>query len=420
VAVKFIYEKNRGKRSELLREAQTQAKMRAGCIPQVFDAFEWRQSVCMVMEWIRGVSLEVLLEEALSAEQRVAVAWSLLRALAEIHRQGFAHRDLKPENVIVTPDRGLFLVDFGFSKNIADVQTSSASTVKGTPAYMAPELWSHGSQVDLMRADVYAVGKILLQLLSDTPHSKFTGTLLENDPLKRPASGSELLTLWENEGTSFTEVTDWNGMAGDLTAEQLSLELLGSAKKLLYANRTDEAYWLLVESLEENGNNREALELMESFRHQSRRRPVLLQNALFLALLVTGVLIAFFAGTKSGGSVRPTGVPLRKERSPLLSSELTGPAAIGNVALREDTLRTDRLSGRLVVRNVPQGAVLSIDSRVFDPDSIRSGYYLHWGEHSVMASDSSGKLISRNNVNLLPFQTKAVELSPPDKKKKGT
>ena len=412
VAVKFIYEKNASKRQELLKEAQTQAKMHAECVPQIFDAFEWRQNICMVMEWVRGVSLAALLERELTVEQRVALAGTLIRAMAIIHGKGFAHRDLKPENVIVTSDRGLFLVDFGFSKSVTDQQASSVTTAKGTPAYMAPELWSKGSNVDLMRADIYAVGKILVQILSATPYTSITESLLKDDPSLRPPSGIDLLLLWENGGTAVHAAADWKRMVGDLTAETLSHDLLNAAKKLLYAHRNDEAYWLLVESLEENGDNREAIELMGSFQNRSRKRAGIYHYLFFALVLVVGVLLAFMAGTKSSSRIVSTNDALKKERTSLLSSPNDGSAIAGDLTLREDTVHTDKLSGRLVVRNVPEDAQLYIDAKIADSDSAgEPGYFLHWGEHVVFLNDTTGRMLSRCIVKLLPFQTKAIDLS---------
>lgn len=413
VAVKFIYEKNRDKRGELLKEAQTQAKMHAECVPRIFDAFEWHRNICIIMEWVRGISLTSLLEQELSEDDRIALAGSLISALSVIHGQGFAHRDLKPDNVLIAPDRGLFLVDFGFSKNINELHTSLVTTVKGTPAYMAPELWKKGNQVDMMRTDIYAAGKILAQILTATAHKSFTEILLEDNPDNRPASGTDLLRLWEERATGYAvETTDWNYMAGDLTAASLSKELFVSARNLLFAHRNDEAYWLLVESLEENGNNQDALELMSNFQEQSRKRYTLRHYLFFSIVLVCGILLAFLAGFRSRKNITRQAAPVRKERQQLLGSKDFGPMTIGNLALREDTLRTDQLSGRLFIRNTPENGILFVDSRPLDPDSATaSGFDFHWGEHTVTVRDSAGRMLCRYTISLLPFQIKTVDLS---------
>ncbi|MBN1575473.1 MAG: serine/threonine protein kinase [Chitinispirillaceae bacterium] len=410
VALKFIYEKDRARRHAVLGEARTQAKLRADCVPQIYDAFEWRNSVCIVMEWIRGVSLTALLNASLPTNDRCALAGGLVRVLAAIHGQGFAHRDLKPENVIISPDRGLFLVDFGFSKNIADKQVSSVTAAKGTPAYMAPELWSRGTQVDLMRADIYAAGKVLLQVLSETPHSFHTAPLMHENPQLRPASGRELLEQWERKGVFPQGDPDWTRMAGNLTAELLSDNLLAAAQQLLYAHRSEEAYWLLVESLEENGNNRQTIALMNGFQERTDRKRSVLQYMLFAAILLTGVLAAFFAGARSGKTIELRPAPIARQRTPRLLPTLIGRVPQAALALREDTLPEDKLSGRLLVRNLPHGATLRVNARDVSADSATgSGLYLHQGEHAVTVRDSMGRIIRHEKIRLLPFQTKTVD-----------
>ncbi len=408
VALKFMYEKKRAKRHELLREARTQAKMRAGCVPQMYDAFEWRNSVCMVMEFIRGLPLSVLLGAPLSTADRLSLAGSFIRALATIHSQGFAHRDLKPENVIVTPDRGLFLVDFGFTKDVTEIQSSTLNA-KGTPAYMAPELWSSGSEVDLRRADVYAAGKVLTQILASVCPEAFLKPLLCENPLGRPASGIELLESWEKEPEPEPR-PDWTRMASDMTSERMSVLLLGAARQLLYARRIDEAYWLLVESIEENGNNREAVVLLGDFQNGSTGgRPKLVQYVPFAVILAGCVCIAFVAGMRKSANPELFPPVHHRRASVLLSPSASGPVFSGAAALRVDSLRHDKLTGRLLVRGVPEGVSLSVDGKPA-PDTARvHGLTLHWGEHELTLRDGAGRTLRYMNVNVLPFQTRTVD-----------
>jgi serine/threonine protein kinase len=412
VALKFIYEKNGVKRRELLSEARTQAKMHMECVPQLYDAFEWRQSICMVMEWIRGVSLSELLECPLSTGERVALAGAVLQAFAMVHEQGFAHRDLKPENVIITPDGALYLVDFGFSKQVTrDMKASSVTTAKGTPAYMAPELWKYGSQVDLMRADVYAAGKVLAQILVSTPHVSIVDSLLDENPKKRPASGKEVLALWHRDGTQLNVAGRWREKAGELLAERLSRSLLSAAKTLLYARRGEEAYRLLVESLEENGDNHEALDLMTTFRELSRKRTNMTYYLLFMIVLAGGVGVAFIAGVRSRDQNPVVRSLLGKDRMAQFSSG-TFDVSEKHVSLRVDSLHTDKLSGRLAVRSISRQAKLFIDNNAVAPDSAHyPGFLLHWGEHTITVTDTAGNLLQSRRVKLLPFQFLAVDMN---------
>ena len=137
----------------------------------------------LVMEYIEGVTLRAILRANTSVPPGIAV--DLVRqaagAVGEAHARGIIHRDLKPENLMVRKDEDgrlvLKVVDFGLAKileNTASLLTN-ASEIMGTPKYMAPEQFQ-GMPVD-GRADVYALGCVLFELLSgQTPYE---GTILE-------------------------------------------------------------------------------------------------------------------------------------------------------------------------------------------------------------------------------------------------
>ena len=422
VALKFIDEKNPLKRRELLKEAQTQAQLRTDSIPQIYDAFEWHGSICMVMEWISGISLTSLLDRELTVDNRLSIATDFVLALCAIHKLGFVHRDLKPENIIITPDRWLYLVDFGFSKNVADMHVSAVAHAKGTPAYMAPELWlKGGGRVDLMRADVFSSGKILRLVLAGTPAVGFTDALLLEDSLKRPASGVAVRTLWEASPWVSNGDAALYEMAGALAAERLSSDLLFAAKQLLHARREEEAYWLLVESIEKNGNNREAMEIMGNFKQRTHKRWSAVHYAVLSMAIVGGLLTAFFAGKRSMEVAAHEPIPIRRHYTPMLASIGNNRSPIGNAELREDPHRSDRLSGKLLLRNMPHAPVIRIDGCVIDSDSAYgNGLPLHWGEHDLSVCDSSGRVYRQESIALLPFQTKSVDLSMPSPVMKGT
>jgi serine/threonine-protein kinase len=161
VALKIIAEKDRLRRNELLSEAKTQANIHLDCIPQIYDTFEWDKRIFIVMQWLKGISLREILDDFPSINCRHRIADSLVNSIVKLHEQGFAHRDLKPENVFISPDYGIFLVDFGFTKNIIDGKKSMSGTIKGTPAYMAPELWSSSETIDPLRSDLFSLGRFL-------------------------------------------------------------------------------------------------------------------------------------------------------------------------------------------------------------------------------------------------------------------
>ena len=117
------------------------------------------------MEFLDGETLaDRLRREPLSEFEARAIAKQLCAGLAEAHRNHLLHGDLKPNNVILTRDADAavraVLTDFG----LARAENSSARTLGGAPAYMAPELWK-GAKPSIA-SDIYALGVILWELHS--------------------------------------------------------------------------------------------------------------------------------------------------------------------------------------------------------------------------------------------------------------
>ena len=132
----------------------------------------------------------------------------LCEALAAAHALGIIHRDVKPDNVMLTTTApGLKLLDFGIAKLcdaviVRDSDGTEARMIVGTPGYMAPEQAAGAASVG-DRADVYAVGVLLHQLVTPPPHdlesmpswapslTELVRGCLAEKPTERPAA-SEL------------------------------------------------------------------------------------------------------------------------------------------------------------------------------------------------------------------------------------
>jgi serine/threonine-protein kinase len=129
----------------------------------------------LAMEFCEGETLDVRAARgALPWRQATRLAIEAADALASVHDAGFVHCDFKPQNVIVTETGQVKLLDFGVARVSPDAARRSTGdreaprgfSIIGTPQYMAPEQAS-GDAVDA-RADVYALGCVLYELLTGT------------------------------------------------------------------------------------------------------------------------------------------------------------------------------------------------------------------------------------------------------------
>lgn len=422
-AIKIVHEDDPKKRRGLLREAKTLAGIKAACIPKIYDTFEKRGLIYMIMEWIQGVSLSAMLESKygreLDARQRIWIADGFIKALAQLHSFGIAHRDIKPSNIIISPENCVYLVDFGLSKRITveDNDKTLTGIVKGTPAYMAPELWRKDVSVDYPCADVYAAGKVLMQLLPYNLSERITPALLADDPSLRVKDGSGILDRWnavlgDNRPQPCSENT-----ASLLNNLLLSNRLFASAKELMYNSREQEAYWLLVECLEHNPDHGDAISMMNRFPetlHQRRIRRIL-SGALTISVILLVVCISLlFFGSSIKLALSTTQI---RDNTDLknIKMEMRKPfrkSAIIVGAFRQTAPSTGTLCGIVQFTKVPSGANLIIDG-ISQPDTLDAfnGIALAPGVHSMILLNRDGSLIWKEHVRLLPFQTRRISIT---------
>lgn len=130
-----------------------------------------------VMECVEGTTItEHCDAQRLGVRERVRLAIEVCRALQHAHQKGVVHRDIKPSNVLVTGASGAWqpkVIDFGIAKAVrgsltTDSLATGAHQLIGTPGYMSPEQVDADLDIDT-RADVYAVGALLYELLTGGP-----------------------------------------------------------------------------------------------------------------------------------------------------------------------------------------------------------------------------------------------------------
>ena len=108
----------------------------------------------------------------LSLGQRIDLMSKVCRAVHHAHQRGVIHRDLKPSNILVSLDADeavVKVIDFGIARAAFDPMNPDerAGALVGTPAFMAPEARNLRAGEADSRMDIYALGAIMLRLLTD-------------------------------------------------------------------------------------------------------------------------------------------------------------------------------------------------------------------------------------------------------------
>ena len=241
LALKVLLDQHRG-RSDLIdrfvEEAQICGQLQHPGVVPVYELGTLADHrPYFTMKLVKGQTLAALLAERLSSTadlpRLLAIFEAVCQTVAYAHARGVIHRDLKPSNVMVGSFGEVQVMDWGLAKVLPkggqparepaatranetivatarsreDSELSQAGSVLGTPAYMAPEQARGETEAIDRRADVFALGSILCEILTGAP--AFRGstaieilrtagradTAAALDGLARSGADDELLTL---------------------------------------------------------------------------------------------------------------------------------------------------------------------------------------------------------------------------------
>ncbi|GEM_PF-1634204 len=178
VALKILTEAGNPRREEaLLREARICGALNHPNVVDVYGVMRADDVPFIIMEFVEGETLSsvwrdleflnlrfprsVILELGIAVSEALHHAWTAVEADGTALR--IVHRDLKPANIMVS-NRGIAKVaDFGIAKVAPDLSTTKTGKLKGTPSYMAPELWM-GRRDFRPPIDLWSLGIIMWEL----------------------------------------------------------------------------------------------------------------------------------------------------------------------------------------------------------------------------------------------------------------
>jgi serine/threonine protein kinase len=157
-------------RARFRREARAVAFLDHPNICRIHDVGRIDAVDYLTMPYVEGRTLSTALREGGRLPERDAaqIVRTLAEAIGFAHDRGVIHRDLKPSNVIMNPDLGPVIMDFGLARRASDddVFSTRPGSLLGTPAYMSPEQVTGDVRAIGPATDIYGLGVVFYELLS--------------------------------------------------------------------------------------------------------------------------------------------------------------------------------------------------------------------------------------------------------------
>ena len=135
-------------------------------IVQVLDCFEENGTAYIVMEYLRGETLQSTLsrERKIPLDRTLQIIFSVLQALDAIHQTGLIHRDVSPDNLFICQDGTVKLLDFGAAREVGGLDHKTLSVMLKKGFAPVEQYSSHGKQGPY--TDVYAVCATMYKMLT--------------------------------------------------------------------------------------------------------------------------------------------------------------------------------------------------------------------------------------------------------------
>lgn len=147
-------------------EAVTLAKLNHSNIATLHTFFRQGNEFFMVMEFVKGETLDNFLRRAgaMAVERAVTLFCQALDGIGHAHSLGIIHRDIKPANMMIAMNGSMKVMDFGIARVLGTSRMTRQGNIVGTIEYMSPEA-IQGYDVDA-RSDIYSLGILLFEMIT--------------------------------------------------------------------------------------------------------------------------------------------------------------------------------------------------------------------------------------------------------------
>ena len=152
--------------NSLVAEANLMKDLDYPALPRIVDIIDDGQTLCVVMDYVEGESLDKILKEYGKQSEEDVINWAiqLCGTLDYLHSHNIIYRDMKPANIMVNSEGNVKVIDFGIAREYKEGGTSD-TVIMGTPGYAPPEQYDRNQQTDA-RSDIFALGMTMHHLVT--------------------------------------------------------------------------------------------------------------------------------------------------------------------------------------------------------------------------------------------------------------
>ena len=170
IAIKSInkeYLSEEKQRSKIMHEVGILLKLRHNSVVKLYETFETRRHIMLVMELCAGGDLLNFVRKRKKLDEPLAKVLfkQIIEGIGYIHSKKVLHRDIKLDNILLDGKGHVKIADFGVSKSVKKGELMFEQS--GTPAYIAPEIIRDKGYKGF-KADLWSAGVVLFALLFGT------------------------------------------------------------------------------------------------------------------------------------------------------------------------------------------------------------------------------------------------------------